>query len=175
MLRAGLRPELRPRLHPAQRARACGDGDVRIPRSQPDCIPTCEPQSILCCKPSCVPNCGYSAGVKCRCGCGEEARPGRAFVDKRHQVQWLRQGGAREIGALAPLEARRRGGIVGGQKAVESGQLREAGRRGGQRSREIAEEIRRQEPVRAEWGPFRRKEGSASPGGAGGQGGGEGQ
>jgi hypothetical protein len=99
--------------------------------------------------------------VDCRCGCGEQLPAGRSFVDKRHQLRWLGKGGAREIGALAPAEARRRGGRAGGRSAVASGRLLAAARRGGERTREIAEEMRQEPERRPTWGPFRRRDASA--------------
>jgi hypothetical protein len=76
--------------------------------------------------------------MKCRCGCGEPVRGKRVFVDKVHQLNWMAAGGAREIGALQPLEAKKLGGQVAGRIAAESGRLPEAARKGGARAREIA-------------------------------------
>jgi hypothetical protein len=65
------------------------------------------------------------------------------FVNKEHQLDWMVAGGAREIGALTPPEARSRGGVRAGAQARDSGRLQEASVLGGQRSREIAERARR--------------------------------
>ena len=75
----------------------------------------------------------------CKCGCGEPVAGNRVFVDKAHQLAWMRAGGAAELAALLPDEARCRGGKTAGNKAVASGHLREAARLGGKRVHEIAE------------------------------------
>lgn len=67
---------------------------------------------------------------------------GRAFVDKEHQLDWMNAGGAREMNALQPLEAKIKGGSVAGQEASTSGRLREASLQGAARSREIANRYR---------------------------------
>jgi len=82
------------------------------------------------------------ATVTCRCGCGEEPKGKRVFVDKEHQLRWMIAGGAREIGALEPPEARAKGGTVAGADAAASGRLREASTKGAARAREIAAEFR---------------------------------
>ena len=78
----------------------------------------------------------------CKCGCGATVKSGRTFVDKEHQLEWMLAGGARDLNALLPPEARVRGGLVAGHEAQASGRLAEAGRQGGARSREIAERFR---------------------------------
>jgi hypothetical protein len=80
--------------------------------------------------------------VKCKCGCGQDVRRGRVFVDKEHQLTWMHAGGAREIAALQPLEDKQRGGRIAGERAARSGRLADAAVKGGARSREIAEELR---------------------------------
>jgi len=65
------------------------------------------------------------------------------FVDKEHQLAWMHAGGAAELNALQPLEAKRLGGSVAGRQAARSGRLTEAGLKGAQRSREIAAKFRR--------------------------------
>jgi len=80
----------------------------------------------------------------CKCGCGSPVKRGRAFVDKVHQLAWMDAGGARQMNALQPLEAKIKGGSVAGQEANESGRLRQASLRGAARSREIAERYRAQ-------------------------------
>ena len=82
--------------------------------------------------------------VTCKCGCGESIRKGRVFVNKEHQLAWMMNGGAKELYALMPDEARVRGRKAAGTLAVESGWLREAGLKGANRSREIAEQFRSQ-------------------------------
>jgi hypothetical protein len=78
----------------------------------------------------------------CRCGCGESVRGKRVFVNKEHQLRWMHAGGAREIGALQPLEAKAEGGKTAGAAAAASGRLKEASRKGAARAREIAERFR---------------------------------
>jgi hypothetical protein len=80
----------------------------------------------------------------CTCGCGSAVKRGRAFVDKEHQLAWMNSGGAREMNALQPLEAKIKGGSVAGREASASGRLREASLQGAARSREIAERYRAQ-------------------------------
>ena len=80
--------------------------------------------------------------VYCKCGCGEVVRSGRVFVNKEHQLDWMLHGGAKELNALLPPEARKKGGEVAGQQAAESGRLLDAAQKGGARSREIAEKVR---------------------------------
>lgn len=84
----------------------------------------------------------YHGYVKCKCGCGQDVRRGRVFVDKEHQLTWMHAGGAREIAALQPLEDKQRGGRVAGEQALKSGRLIEAAAKGGARSREIAASVR---------------------------------
>jgi hypothetical protein len=64
--------------------------------------------------------------MECRCGCGQQVPKGnKAFVDRMHQYDWLAAGGAAEIGALEPLEARQEGGRIAGKIAKTSGRLAE--------------------------------------------------
>ena len=77
-------------------------------------------------------------------------RRGRVFVDKEHQLTWMHAGGAREIAALQPIEDKRRGGRIAGERAAQSGRLADASAKGGARSREIAEELRARQRRRAE-------------------------
>jgi len=81
--------------------------------------------------------------MECGCGCGAGVKGKRVFVNKEHQLAWMVAGGAREIGALQPLESKRLGGQIAGRAGVESGSLTRAGLKGAQRSREIADEFRR--------------------------------
>ena len=69
-------------------------------------------------------------------------KPGRVFVNKEHQLDWMNKGGARELNALQPLEAKVKGGEIAGQHAASSGRLLDAAQKGGARSREIAETFR---------------------------------
>jgi hypothetical protein len=78
----------------------------------------------------------------CKCGCGESVKKGRTFVNKEHQLTWMSNGGASEMNALLPDEVRERGGYTSGQRAAESGRLRETGKLGAAKSREIAEQWR---------------------------------
>jgi hypothetical protein len=79
----------------------------------------------------------------CRCGCGEMTKGKRVFVNKEHQIEWMLAGGAREIGALQPIEAKQLGGQAAGRLATNSGRLAEAGLKGAQRAHEIAVEYKR--------------------------------
>lgn len=79
----------------------------------------------------------------CKCGCGETVKKNRVFVNNEHQLTWMNAGGARELNALMPDEARILGGQVAGRQAAQSGRLLEAAALGGKRSREIAEAMRR--------------------------------
>jgi hypothetical protein len=81
--------------------------------------------------------------MECKCGCGEQVKGNRKFVNKEHQMEWMVSGGAREIGALMPIEARQAGGRTAGSAQAASGALAEAGRRGAERAREIAADWRR--------------------------------
>jgi len=63
----------------------------------------------------------------------------RVFVNKEHQLAWMAAGGAKLMNDLQPIEAKQLGGRITGQQALESGRLAEAARKGGAKSREIAE------------------------------------
>lgn len=80
---------------------------------------------------------------ECKCGCGAAVRGKRVFVDKEHQLRWMNAGGAREMNALLPDDARVLGGHVSGGKAAASGRLQAAADKGGARSREIAQALRK--------------------------------
>lgn len=80
--------------------------------------------------------------MECRCGCETVVKGRRVFVNKEHQLDWMLAGGAREMNALQPVEAKQLGGAVAGREAVTSGRLAEAGEKGAVRSREIADEFR---------------------------------
>lgn len=69
--------------------------------------------------------------MKCKCGCGQDVRRGRVFVDKEHQLTWMHAGGAREIAALQPIEDKQRGGRIAGERAAQSGRLADAAVKGG--------------------------------------------
>lgn len=78
----------------------------------------------------------------CKCGCDTPLKGRRVFVNKEHQLRWMLDGGAREMNALQPIEAKQLGGAIAGREAAESGRLAEAGEKGGARSREIAARFR---------------------------------
>lgn len=78
----------------------------------------------------------------CKCGCRQGVSGKRVFVNKEHQLQWMAAGGAGELNALQPLEAKERGGHTSGARALESGRLADASKKGGAKSREIAEKFR---------------------------------
>lgn len=84
----------------------------------------------------------------CKCGCGESVKGRRTFVNKEHQLAWMYAGGARELNSLLPHEVRERGGHTSGTLASQSGRLREASVKGGQRSKEIAAKVRSRRGVR---------------------------
>ncbi len=77
--------------------------------------------------------------MECKCGCGSQVKRGRKFVDKEHQLDWMVSGGARELNALLPLEARQAGGRTAGHLLAEDGRLAEHGLLGAERAREISE------------------------------------
>jgi hypothetical protein len=79
----------------------------------------------------------------CRCGCEEPTKGRRVFIDKEHQLRWMRDGGARELNQLQPIEAKQAGGTVSGMLARDTGRLAKAAVEGGRVSREIAERGRR--------------------------------
>jgi len=60
-----------------------------------------------------------------------------------HQLEWMIAGGAREMNALQPIEAKEKGGSVAGKQAAETGRLREASLKGAARLREIAARYRK--------------------------------
>jgi hypothetical protein len=72
--------------------------------------------------------------MDCKCGCRAAVKPGRTFVDKEHQLEWMLAGGGRELNALQPFEAKQRGGKVAGDLGVSTGQLAEKAKAGGRRA-----------------------------------------
>jgi hypothetical protein len=66
----------------------------------------------------------------------------RVFVNKEHQLQWMHDGGASELNALQPIEAKQQGGKTTGTQAALSGRLVEASKKGAAKAREIAERFR---------------------------------
>ena len=80
--------------------------------------------------------------MDCRCGCGEAVRGRRAFVNKEHQLRWLSSGGARELNALQPIEAKALGGSTSGKKAAASGRLDEMRPKAVEAVREITARFR---------------------------------
>jgi hypothetical protein len=78
----------------------------------------------------------------CRCGCGRSVNGRRVFVNKEHQLEWMVNGGARELNSLQPLEAKVRGGQVAGEHAAASGRLADASQKGAAKAHEIAERFR---------------------------------
>ncbi|MCS6496798.1 hypothetical protein NX905_21370 [Burkholderia thailandensis] len=78
----------------------------------------------------------------CKCGCGESVASRRVFVNKEHQLRWMTAGGATELNAMQPLEAKARGGVTSGKRALEDGTLSRASKKGADRAREIAREFR---------------------------------
>lgn len=82
----------------------------------------------------------------CKCGCGAAIGTRRVFLNKEHQLAWMHAGGAREMNSLLPDEVRQRGGHTAGMRLATSGQLREFAKKGGAKSREIADMVRAQRP-----------------------------
>jgi hypothetical protein len=80
--------------------------------------------------------------MDCRCGCGQPVGKRRRFVNKVHQLEWMASGGARELNALQPVEAKEKGGAVSGKKAAESGRLDEMRPKAIEAVREITERWR---------------------------------
>jgi len=78
----------------------------------------------------------------CKCGCGQQVRSSRVFVNKEHQLAWMHDGGAKQLNALQPIEAKVRGGHTAGTDAALSGRLMEAAQKGGAVSHEIAERFK---------------------------------
>lgn len=78
----------------------------------------------------------------CKCGCGEPIKGRRVFVNKEHQLRWMSAGGAAELNAMQPLEAKARGGVTSGKRSAETGTLLEASKKGAERAREIAQKFR---------------------------------
>jgi hypothetical protein len=74
----------------------------------------------------------------CKCGCGTPVPRRRVFLDKEHQLAWMDAGGAAQLNALQPVEAKKRGGRTAGTDAVLSGRLTEAGLRGAETARVVA-------------------------------------
>lgn len=83
----------------------------------------------------------------CKCGCGSPISRRKVFVDKVHQLQWMRHGGAKQLNALQPIDAKERGGHISGTRAAESGRLAEAAKLGGAKAREIALRIQSEDPA----------------------------
>lgn len=79
----------------------------------------------------------------CKCGCGEQIKGKRVFVNKEHQLAWMQAGGASELNAMLPDEVRVRGGKTAGRMSVESGHLDEARPLSVIKVREITEEVRK--------------------------------
>jgi hypothetical protein len=86
---------------------------------------------------------GIIQTMDCRCGCGQPVGRRRSFVNKTHQLRWMAAGGASELNALQPLEAKERGGSISGKKAAASGRLDEMRPKAVEAVREITERWRR--------------------------------
>ncbi len=78
----------------------------------------------------------------CKCGCGQQVKGKRVFVNKEHQLAWMFAGGAKEMNALQPLDAKQQGGRTTGQEAALSGRLKQAGLKGAAVSRAISERFK---------------------------------
>lgn len=89
--------------------------------------------------------------MDCKCGCGQRVKAGRVFVNQGHQLDWMQAGGAREIGALQPTEAKAKAGRTSGRLAAESGALAERGQLGARRAHELAEEWRSGAHAQTNW------------------------
>lgn len=80
--------------------------------------------------------------MNCRCGCGQAVGRRRTFVNKEHQLRWMSEGGASELNALQPIEAKILGGSISGKNAAESGRLDEMRPKAIDAVREITERFR---------------------------------
>lgn len=80
--------------------------------------------------------------MDCRCGCGQPVGRRRVFVNKEHQLRWLAEGGARELNALQPIEAKALGGATSGKNAAASGRLDEIRPKAVEAVREITARFR---------------------------------
>ena len=69
----------------------------------------------------------------CKCGCGDSEKGRRVFVNKDHQLRWMSSGGAAELNAMQPLEAKAHGGAPAGKLSIANGQLAEASKKGADR------------------------------------------
>jgi hypothetical protein len=78
----------------------------------------------------------------CKCGCGEPVKGRRVFVNREYHLDWMYAGGASQMNALQPIEAKIKGGATAGQQAAESGRVNAAWERSAELSREFAAEYR---------------------------------
>jgi hypothetical protein len=81
-------------------------------------------------------------GRLCKCGCREPIPSSKRYVNKAHQLVHLKSGEAKRLNELQPVDAKRRGGATAGRRALDSGRLTQAGARGAERSRHIAQTLR---------------------------------
>ena len=78
----------------------------------------------------------------CKCECGQPTKGTRVFVNKEHQLRWMVAGGASQMNALQPVEAKQRGGHTAGTTLAATGQLAEASKKGAAAVRAITEQFR---------------------------------
>lgn len=86
-------------------------------------------------------------GMECGCGCGavlpvSQGKRQRKFVNKEHHLDWMVAGGASQMNAAQPIEAKKLGGHVAGTALRDTGHLAEIGKLGVARSLEISAEWR---------------------------------
>lgn len=79
--------------------------------------------------------------MECMCGCGQQVPKGnKSFVNRMHQWEWMEAGGAAQIGALQPLEAKQDGGRRAGAQARDSGRLADMAEKGREQQARMYEE-----------------------------------
>jgi hypothetical protein len=88
------------------------------------------------------PECHYPPAMDCKCGCGHKVTGRRVFVDKEHQLEWMVAGGAKELNALVPIEAKSKGGRTAARNSVQDGRWAQARQLGPKRAMEIAAAFR---------------------------------
>lgn len=78
----------------------------------------------------------------CKCGCGQLVKGRRVFVNKEHQLEWMAAGGARELNALQPIDAKVQGGQTAGNLLANSGHLDEIRPKALEKVKQITERFR---------------------------------
>ena len=81
---------------------------------------------------------GTGPAKQCKCGCGQQTKGRKVFVNREHMLNWMNRGGAGQMNAQQPREAKARGGHTAGTQTVASGRLEAMSQKGAARNREIA-------------------------------------